>query len=666
MAKFTPLLAMVVKGRLKYFPTLLLCLFLGFIGGLAQAQSRFEDRKVTLDLQEQSLEVVLQHIGKAAGFELAYNPVHFPVDSIVSIKVVQVNVDVLLEQLLGPNVSRVQSGQHLVIRPLKSSGSKRLPKSKFVVKGVIINQNTGTVLANATVYDVDRLYSALTDSRGYYELEINTRADLLGLTVSKKDYLDTLIIVQPKPELNLNVALKPRERVPDKMPVNLVDPTLLPSRRVEELAVVKFWTPEEAMLQAQNRNYLEPRLGQVSFLPQMGTNRLMSGSVQNTYSLNILAGYSGGVNGIEVGGLVNILRQDMSGIQVAGLSNVLGGRVTGIQVGGLYNTVRKDVNGIQVGGLFNSTGGSVKGLQIGGLFNTSEGVVKGFQIGGLFNQTKGAVQGFQIGGLFNYCGSNVKVMQVGGLFNWGENVGGIQLAGLTNRVSGAVGGLQIGGLYNQADSVGVFQLSGLVNKARAINGLQLAGLINFAQKVQGSQISVINIADTVTGVSIGFLNITRRGYHAVELAGDDVLFANLSLKLGGNDRLYNLFSVGWGSFTGQSITSVGYGLGSLFPIQNSNFKIQAEISSNHLSRASLFDSRIQLLNRARASLAWQFHDNWKLFAGPSLNVLVYDHPNSEDSEWLNEVGVGILFQDDVAPTLIRAWLSGQAGLSYQF
>ncbi len=44
---------------------------------------------------------------------------------------------------------------------------------------------------------------------------------------------------------------------------------------------------------------------QISFVTPMGTNGLESGKVTNRISVNLLAGYAGGLEGIEVGGFFN-------------------------------------------------------------------------------------------------------------------------------------------------------------------------------------------------------------------------------------------------------------------------------------------------------------------------------------------------------------------------
>ena len=88
-------------------------------------------------------------------------------------------------------------------------------------------------------------------------------------------------------------------------------------------------------------------------VPYISTNWKVSGSMNNAFSLNLLAGYAGGVRGFELGGLVNIDRNHVRGVQVAGLGNIVGKRTSGFQLSGLCNVDLGRFYGCQVSGLFN-------------------------------------------------------------------------------------------------------------------------------------------------------------------------------------------------------------------------------------------------------------------------------------------------------------------------
>jgi len=95
------------------------------------------------------------------------------------------------------------------------------------------------------------------------------------------------------------------------------------------------------------------RKAQVTFVHPLGTNGTEAPNVVNNFSLNIFYGVSGGVNGAEVGFLINQDYGDVKGFQFAGLGNSATGWANGLQVAGLYNVVMKEVTGLQVAGITN-------------------------------------------------------------------------------------------------------------------------------------------------------------------------------------------------------------------------------------------------------------------------------------------------------------------------
>jgi hypothetical protein len=130
----------------------------------------------------------------------------------------------------------------------------------------------------------------------------------------------------------------------------------------------------------------------------------MSGQVVNNLSLNILGGYTGGVNGLELGGLFNLDKRNVQYLQAAGLFNVVGGNVKGLQAGGINNTVLGSVVGLQAGGISNFARQGLSGVQVAGVANMSHGDMKGLQVSGVFNYAK-RLRGVQIG-LINIAGES--------------------------------------------------------------------------------------------------------------------------------------------------------------------------------------------------------------------------------------------------------------------
>ncbi len=161
---------------------------------------------------------------------------------------------------------------------------------------------------------------------------------------------------------------------------------------------------------------------QVTFIPPLKADTDPNGGQPINLSFNVLAGVNSSVEGLEFGGLANVLTDDMKGVQTAGLVNVVGHNFEGVQAAGLVNTVRDSASGIQAAGLVNVAGqGSL--MQAAGLANYARGNVNG-QAAGLINVARD-VHGAQVSGLVNVA-RNVQGAQIG-LFNVADSVGGVPI-----------------------------------------------------------------------------------------------------------------------------------------------------------------------------------------------------------------------------------------------
>lgn len=237
----------------------------------------------------------------------------------------------------------------------------------------------------------------------------------------------------------------------------------------------------------------------IAFVPPLSSQGKNEKYTTSNFSLNVLGGITGSVNGVELGGLFNIDKLNIRGVQASGWFNITGGTL----------------NGIQMAGYFNSTKGNVTGIQLAGDINYVKMNVRGLQAAGLYNQTSGTLTGAQMAGVCNYTR---------------QSVNGIQMAGIAN-----------------------------INN-NSINGLQAAGIFNYTKHLRGLQLGLINIADTSDGFSIGLINIVRRGYYKITVSTNEVLNTNLALK-SGNARLYNILMVGVNAGNDNKIFSYGYGIG---------------------------------------------------------------------------------------------------------
>jgi hypothetical protein len=164
-------------------------------------------------------------------------------------------------------------------------------------------------------------------------------------------------------------------------------------------------------MQAQDSAVMKSRTFQVSFITPLGSNGLESWNVTNKISVNLLAGYAGGVDGVEFSGLGVVLQGNMIGAQFAGLGNIVLGGAKGAQFAGLANINSNTTVGIQMAGLVNYAPG-VRVSQVSGFANVIPGNNKGLQLAGFVNVNSGRLSGTQISGFFNYAGK-LKGVQLG-------------------------------------------------------------------------------------------------------------------------------------------------------------------------------------------------------------------------------------------------------------
>jgi hypothetical protein len=168
------------------------------------------------------------------------------------------------------------------------------------------------------------------------------------------------------------------------------------------------------------------RAVQVSLLPFVGTNHVMSGNVINSLSFNIFVGYSGGVSALELGGFANLVRRDVHGAQLAGFANLVGRNVYGLQGAGFANATLKNFDGIQAAGFMNVTGGHFRGLQLAGFANATLGNMSGLQASGFANVAAKKFNGLQVSGFFNYAHVHKRGLQIS-LFNYADSSGALPI-----------------------------------------------------------------------------------------------------------------------------------------------------------------------------------------------------------------------------------------------
>ena len=512
----------------------------------ASAQSIL-DKNISLEINQQRLENVLEIVSNKGNFYFSYNSNIIRPDSLVSLSMINKPIREVLLALFGDGYEFRESGNYIILRrapiKLRLVTNQAVSENKFyTVSGYVIDDQTGEKVSDASIYEKLRLSYASTNSQGYFKIRLKSKYKTAAITVSKQFYEDTTVIIEPRYNQSVNITIVPSEisehtvtikpknyQAPEsikvEVPLNdsmhwLYTYVKRDSVLVERTALGKWLVSSRQRIQSINlKQFFTVRPIQGSIVPGLSTNGKLNSQVINNFSFNLFGGYSGGVNGFEIGGLFNIDKRNVQYTQIGGLFNMVGGKVSGVQLAGLSNTVLDSLEGAQFGGITNYVKRNFAGVQLGGIYNHVGGNLKGWQSAGVVNFTNHKTQG-------------------------------VQLAGVANISS------------------------------RQVNGVQIAGVFNYTRRLKGVQIGLINVADSSNGYSIGLINIVFKGYHKLSLSTNEVLNVNAAFKTG-NSKLYSILLAGANADTAKKAFSFGYGLGSEFSLSK-RFAVNTELTSQYL------------------------------------------------------------------------------------
>lgn len=616
-----------------------------------QAQSILQ-RRVQVDAEHVRLSEALELIARDGSFKLSYNASLLNGDSLVSVRA-NTSVKKALQELVGKRILLKESGDHII---LLNVGAEKDP---VLLRGQVLSALDEKPVPNVTVYEVREDNAVRTNAAGSFSIEATGKRDPTPLLLACKGYRDTVVYVSRNGDPG-QFTLRPVERL-DRMEVRCMNERCV---TVEELGLVKLLVPSDQMLQAANLGSSETRTWQISVIPSVSTNGDIAGAVVNKFSFNLFAGYAGGLDGFELGGLANLERRDVKGFQIAGLANLVGRDTKGVQVAGLINHTLRSVEGVQVAGLLNTVWDTLSGVQIAGGVNVLKGGMLGVQVAGAGNVTTQNCDGAQVAGAFNVTVKDVRRSQVAGAFNYGSNVYGAQIAGAMNLARGEVGGGQVAGAMNMAREVTGGQISGGLNFALdTVRGGQI-GIVNIARVVVGSQIGIVNLSDTIAGVSIGFFSFARRGYHRFDMEYRDVIPLTLAFRTG-TRGFYNVFSFSPPALNAER-WAFGYGFGAE-PRIGKHGSLNIELTADHMNEQAKWIDAVNILGHFTVAYGYTFGKHLVLSAGPAFNVLVSNWRDPVTQENLSTLPPSdLLIKQGNRQVDLSAWLGYRVGLGVRF
>lgn len=366
--------------------------------------------------------------------------------------------------------------------------------------------------------------------------------------------------------------------------------------------------------------------------------------------------------GLGINVLSSAVHQRMNGIQLAGILDYAA-YMNGLQISGLANFVKNDAYGMMLSALVNAVGGDAAGFQLSGLTNITGRRFDGLSLSGLMNISTEVVNGVQIAGLLNTCGVQVNGLQLSLLGNVGMVVSGSQVCMISNIASDRIRGLQLAGVANIAMNADkALQLSTLTNVCLdSMRGAQVAIIGNYAEHVEGAQIGLFNIAtgkvhgwqvgvvnhsNDTTAHKIGLVNITPKTKIQAMLFGSNTSKFNVAVRFK-NRMNYSILGIGSHYFDMNEDFSgcLFYRTGLYFPLKN-KFEISGDLGFFHIEDFEDEDAEtpIRLYSlQARVNLSYRILPKLNVFASTGYAMTRYYKKNKLfENKGIIEAGI-ILF-----------------------
>jgi hypothetical protein len=606
---------------------------------LAQKDTPYLERVITITLSNERLDLALKKIGEQAGFTFSYNPSILEANRTVTYSFTKKTVREILDQLFSGTIEYKIRANHIILTKSKETSKQ----DDQILSGYVVDEATGERLKNVSVYDPVTLTSAVTDSYGYFEMKVDKPSTDIRLSVNKQSYSDTLITVPSGNGRLLNIPI----HIDKKKLLTVADSV---GQKIKRLWRQLHLPPPKNPNLVNIQDTIQREV-QFSVVPFLGTNHLMSGNVINDYSFNLLGGYNKGVRKFEMGGIFNINGGDVQNVQLAGCFNVVAGNVTGFQGAGIFNANYGKASGGQLAGLMNVNWNSSPEFSGAGLINFTRGQSKGVHLAGLLNFTMGEQHGVHAAGLFNFSTETSTDVQAAGLFNFtAREVRGVQAAGLLNFAGKDVRGTQMAGLLNFA--------------GKKVTGTQLSGLLNYATKVNGSQIGIFNIADSVKGVPVGIFSFVMKGYHKIEVSADEVFYLNTAFRTGVH-QFYNIFTAGAKPNTfsdNQTYWTFGYGVGTA-PRLTNRLSMNIDITSSQIIQDRKIEA-INLLNKVYVGVDFHTSKNLSFILGATLNGYLTDSTFDGYKPLFTDYNPKLIANENFDKVNLKMWLGAKVGVRF--
>src|SRR6186713_3597613 len=170
-------------------------------------------RNISLDINRQRLDNVLEILSNKGDFYFSHNSTIVKKDSLVSFRASNKTVKEILTQLFNNTYEFKESGNYIIIRkaPIRMTlvTQKGVTEEKiYSVSGFVYDEQSGVAINEASIYEKRILASAMTNTEGFFKIKLKSgKTSTAELTVSKEFYEDTTVKIQPRYDQEVSITM---------------------------------------------------------------------------------------------------------------------------------------------------------------------------------------------------------------------------------------------------------------------------------------------------------------------------------------------------------------------------------------------------------------------------------------------------------------------------
>lgn len=147
------------------------------VGFKSSAQNILSKNISSFEVNRQCLTDVLEILSNKGNFYFSYNSAIIKKDSIVTLTAYNKTVRQILDFLFKQNYEYRESGNYIILRraPLQLTmiTSKAVMEEKFfAVSGYVLDDVSGAVVSDASIYGRRHLVATLTNQQGFFKIKL--------------------------------------------------------------------------------------------------------------------------------------------------------------------------------------------------------------------------------------------------------------------------------------------------------------------------------------------------------------------------------------------------------------------------------------------------------------------------------------------------------------